>query len=228
VTSGGDIAFGNGKGQFSKPINYPVQSNLVYNVVLADLRNNGLTDIVTDSNDAISVLLSEGKGKYIDGESVAVNGGAGCGAVADYNGDGKPDLAVNGNGITILLGTGNPVAPFQTGANIAQSDPGCFITADLNGDGIPDLLVPTASAVVAYLGNGDGTFRQAGSTPTTAEGYVAVGDFNHDGKVDFATSANLMALGNGDGTFQTPTVITTTPSVTGFVNLAVGDLNNDG
>jgi hypothetical protein len=54
-----------------------------------------------------------------------------------------------------------------------------------------------------------------------------LGDFNHDGKLDFATSGNLLALGNGDGTFQTP--VTFAPDLYGgFTNIAAGDLNGDG
>ena len=104
----------------------------------------------------------------------------------------------------------------------------CLVTGDLNGDGIPDLLVPSNGTVVAYLGNGDGTFTLKGNTATPSGGYLALGDFNHDGKLDFATSGNLLALGNGDGSFQTPTAIVSNPPGTGFSNIAAGDINNDG
>ena len=55
-----------------------------------------------------------------------------------------------------------------------------------------------------------------------------MGDFNHDGKLDFATSGNLLALGNGDGTFRTPVPIVPSPPAGGFASIAAGDLNNDG
>jgi hypothetical protein len=55
-----------------------------------------------------------------------------------------------------------------------------------------------------------------------------VGDFNHDGKLDFADSSGEMALGNGDGTFQAPVPILTDPPLGGFAWIAAGDLNNDG
>ena len=167
VSSGVSVAFGIGAGKFSKPYSYPIDSSGgIYNVVLADLRNNGLTDIVTDAQDAVSVLLSMGKGNYDDGAWTKVTGGAACGAAADFNRDGKPDLAVNTpTGVAILLGTGNAKAPLTTGATMALANTGCLLTGDLNGDGIPDLLVTTPTALVAYLGNGDGTFTQKSSTP---------------------------------------------------------------
>ena len=162
-----------------------------------------MTDIVTDAQDAVSVLLSRGKGSYEDGLWTAVTGGAACGASADFNGDGKPDLAVNTpTGVAILLGTGKESAPFTAGSTMTLANTGCLYTGDLNGDGIPDLVVTTPTALVAYLGNGDGTFTQKSSTPI-GPGAVVLADFNHDGKLDFATSGNLLALGNGDGTFQT-------------------------
>jgi len=181
---------------------------------------------------AVSVLLNDGKGKYEgkfeDGEWIQLPGGAACGAAADYNGDGKPDLAVNTpTGVAVLLGTGNARSPFTKGATMTLADTGCVLSGDLNGDGIPDLIVTTPTAVVAYLGNGDGTFRQSSSTPAEP-GYVVLADFNRDGKLDFATSANQLALGNGDGTFQTPVPIVAGAAAGAYSNIAAGDINNDG
>jgi len=230
VSEGVYIALGKGDGTFKKPVYYSVQgAGGLAHVLLADLRNNGLTDIITDSSGAISVLLNRGTGKYQDGEWTPVTGGAGCGVAADYNGDGKPDLAVNNNqGVTILLGTGNARSPFAPGSTIALANAGCLVTGDLNGDGIPDLLVPASGSMVAYLGNGDGTFTEKSTTATPSGGFVVLADFNHNGKLGFATSGNLLALGNGDGTFQTPAPIVTTPPYSGFQYVATGDLNNDG
>jgi hypothetical protein len=235
VNSSGYIAFGATGGKFKRAVQYTVVDfeNNFFNVVLADLRNNGLTDILTDEYFGVSVLLNLGKSEFEDGSWTSVTGGGGCGAAADYNGDGKPDLAmITTTGFTILLGTGKATKPFSTGTSVAVPGAGCLVTGDLNGDGIPDLLVSvngSPNAVLAYLGNGDGTFTLASTTPTpNAGGYVALGDFNHDGKLDFATSGNLLALGNGDGTFQTPTTIVADPPNSGFSNIAVGDINNDG
>src|ERR1017187_210023 len=153
-----------------------------------------------------------------------------CAAAAGFNGEGKPDVAVNtGQGVSILLGTGSASAPFAAGQSITLSNAGCLLAADLNGDHIPDLVVPQPDAVDAYLNNGDGTFSLKSSTPgSTGAGAVTVADFNRDGKLDFATTANSLALGNGDGTFQTPVPLMPNPPSNLFADIAAGDLNGDG
>jgi hypothetical protein len=161
--------------------------------------------------------------------------GVGCGAAADYNGDGKPDLAVcTPKGITILLGTGKATSPYVTGATIPVGNEYFFalLAVDLNGDGIPDLLASVTNdggatgTVFAFLGNGDGTFRQTSSIAIPGAASMTAGDFNGDGKLDFAVTGNLLALGNGDGTFQTPAPFLDSPAY--LSSIAAGDLNGDG
>jgi len=153
--------------------------------------------------------------------------------LADLRSVGRTDIITGGyDAVSVLLGTGQYFTPFKAGANIALPGAACLVVGDLNGDGKPDLLVPvngTVNGVNAYLGNGDGTFTLQSTTPTpNSGGFLALGDFNHDGKLDFATSGNLIALGNGDGTFQNPTDIVANPPTGGFSGITAGDINNDG
>jgi hypothetical protein len=103
--------------------------------------------------------------------------------------------------------------------------PRVFASGDFNGDGTPDFVVALYDGSLGSLnvlkGNGDGTFQPAVSY-SAGGGYVAVGEFNNDGRLDLVTP-NAVLLGNGDGTFQSPIAY-----VGGGSPLAVGDFNRDG
>src|SRR5436190_1471173 len=84
-------------------------------------------------------------------------------AIADLNGDGRPDLVVaNGDGVSVLLGNGD--GSFQTAQNVSAGiRPAAVTVSDVNGDGRPDLVVTNrfmdTNAVSVLLGNGNGTFQ---------------------------------------------------------------------
>ena len=81
----------------------------------------------------------------------------------DWNGDGKPDLAVANFGsatVRILLGNGNET--FQPKVDCpADIQPYSVTAGDYNGDGKPDLAVANFGSdnVSILLGKGDGTFQ---------------------------------------------------------------------
>jgi FG-GAP-like repeat len=147
---------------------------------------------------------------------------------ADFNGDGKLDLAIGGSNSSgevfqVWLGNGDgtfsPLPTFSaTACNI--SIPFTTATADFNHDGRKDLLCSGA----VFLGNGDGTFNPL--VEDIGAQIPVVGDINGDGLSD-VLSGDFFTLGNGDGTFQNWARLAPLPRGI-IMSDAVGDLNGDG
>jgi len=167
-------------------------------------------------------------------------------AVADLNGDGIPDLFVEdyfGN-YNVFLGNGDGTFTQKGSAFGPTSQTGSFVLGDFNNDGIPDVaaidgvIYGANNTITIFLGNGDGTFTLAGSSPTI--GYnpasIATGDVNGDGNVDLvlvqqssSTSAGgqvVVFFGHGNGTFTQASSATSVASVASSIIPA--DLNGDG
>jgi hypothetical protein len=156
-------------------------------------------------------------------------------AAADFNGDGKLDLAVfnvvGKNTVSILLGEGNATFHNLASYNAGQL-PQAAVAGDFNGDGKLDLAMVSYEDGNAeiYLGNGDGTFKAKGKAAVGGRPrWLATGDFNEDGILDLAIAGDdtlSIMLGNGDGTFQRPIEIGGGGGSGYF--LLVADFNNDG
>jgi hypothetical protein len=184
----------------------------------------------------VSVLLGNGDGTFQAAHDYAVSSGASAVAVADFNGDGKLDLAVTyldpQDVVSVLLGNGNGTFQAAQKSYPVGFDPWSMAVGDFNGDGHLDLAVANllSDNVSVLLGKGDGTFQNtqsyaAGSYPD----FVAVGDFNGDGHLDLAVadfSSISVLLGNGEGTFRAaPRYLSGGNSP---LAVAVGDFDHDG
>ena len=158
--------------------------------------------------------------------------------IADFNGDGIPDLATANGGsgtVTILLGKGDGTFTSTGSALQAGTYPVSIVAGDFNGDGIVDLAVANNSSnnISIFLGKGDGTFTAGSTNPPTGSqpAVLVVGDFNRDGILDLATlnagvNTVTVELGNGDGTF-TPSPLS--PQAGSYPrSMTSGDFNRDG
>ncbi len=131
-------------------------------------------------------------------------------AVADFNRDGKLDLAVGNGGyapeVRILLGNG--AGAFRAaGAPIGASGAAAAIaSADFNGDGVADLAVGSSNVLRILLGDGAGSFNPAPGSPVAIGGEpvgITAADLNGDGKTDLVMpvfdNADRIAILLGDG-----------------------------
>jgi Calx-beta domain-containing protein/VCBS repeat protein len=251
-TFGIGILNGDGTGEFYDALSY--QSGLVSPQYLAaaDFNNDGKQDFVTVAGNSfpsdfrIEVALGDGNGGFTR-KSLSSFGISQprMVAAADFNNDGKPDLAVtvpSDGRVYVLLndGTGGFPANGTTQSYIVGGQPSVVKTGDFNNDTKVDLVVLRSNSNGVYLlyGDGAGFFSVQTFTPlpsTTAFGDVAVGDFNADGKADLAVSAGTnftsgtanfvrVLTGNGAGIFPSFTDIVTTGAA-GW--LVIRDLNGD-
>lgn len=141
--------------------------------------------------------------------------------------------------IAVMLVTSAQAQPFvfSHADYITGKGPRTLAVGDFNGDGKMDIVVgdtnDPSNIVSVLLANADGTFAAAKSyTVNGPPAGVAVGDFNHDGKLDIAVASGFQSsagvsilLGNGDGTFRPFTFF---PAGQGPTSIAVGDFNGDG
>jgi len=216
-------------------------SGTPYIALTADFNGDGKMDIAVTSAPSnyvsvLTVMLGNGDGTYTQKTSAFNLGLVYAMAVGDFNGDGKPDLAVAnyvGNTVTVLLGNGDGTFTDKETINTV-SFPFQIAAGDFNNDGKQDLVVSgdSGSGLTVLMGKGDGTFTAQPELQTG--GYymssIAVADFNGDGFADLAvadpTNGALVAYGNGDGTFKTPQPLMA--SGTDGYQLAVADFNGDG
>ncbi|SDI05380.1 conserved repeat domain-containing protein [Actinokineospora alba] len=130
---------------------------------------------------------------------------------ADFNSDGKPDLATADRfdwEFSILLGAGAGTFAPRIGV-LSGPEPTGVVAGDFNGDGKVDLAASINSAVSVLLGNGDGTFGTRSEYPSTSGAEaLATADVNGDSKADLVTSRPTgvtVHLGTGTGAFGAPT-----------------------
>jgi hypothetical protein len=216
-----NILLGKGDGTFAPPVSYPTGHGGSLWVTVADLNGDGKQDLVLLGSNgnagSVSIMLGDGDGTFKPAVAY-VSGGVSRGGVvvADFNGDGKPDLALaqfaaissNQSAVDIFINNGDGTFKpyYVVGVWPAARS---VTTGDFNGDGKADLAVadglgvnntldPTYPAgVTILLGNGNGTFTTAGQLPAPP-----TPDAGNDGKgggdtvnPEFITTADL----NHDG-----------------------------
>jgi hypothetical protein len=223
-------------------------------ITSGDFRNVGLQDlaVVNEVDNTLTILQNQGTGTFLQAGSAISLGAARTSlplvppsiASAVLTTSGFHDLLVTDpvtNDVQVLLSNGDDTFKEATGSPIAVGkQPNSIVLGDFNGDGNQDFAVAnfTDSTLSLFLGNGDGTFKQATGSPfplpATATGPIAMtsADFNSDGNLDLAivnqTTNNVtVLLGAGNATFS---LAPSSPFAVGKFPIAIasGDLNSDG
>jgi Big-like domain-containing protein/VCBS repeat protein/FG-GAP repeat protein len=253
------VLLNNGSGAFAAPISSPGASGFD-GIAVGDFDGDGKLDVAVSAFMAasgeygMSVLLGKGNGSFAAPifTPIIVNGTGTTPSnvlfAADFNNDGKQDLALAGSDQDVLpgriyLSNGDGTFRLASSPDFGGSLAIGFAAADLNQDGKLDLVAsvehfsrppsvgnPTANVSVA-LGNGDGTFQ-------APIGYVAafsvtppqIRDIDGDGRLDLAVldGDGLEFLkGNGDGSFQ-PKLISPISINTAPQGIVLADVDGDG
>jgi hypothetical protein len=184
------VFLGNGDGTFQAPLDLAISTGGGNTNVLAvgDFNKDGIPDlaITVFSPNFVQIALGNGDGTFTlagTADFPPRQGPEGI-AVADFNGDGKLDVAIptlNG-GVYVVLGNGDGTLQTPVAYPVASTTTSGISLGDFNKDGKIDLAVScgtTTGEVSVLLGNGDGTFQTAqnfavGSSPNS----IATGGLN--------------------------------------------------
>jgi len=266
VGSGGidlSILRGDGLGRFPMEtfLGFP---SLVADIGAADFDGDGMPDLAVLDGPAVSTCSGPLPGTIDCGASMQVQVRPGTGqalfgpsissparcaptalAIADFNRDGRPDVATANRGargsagvcyaasLSVLAGDGH--GQLVTFVDLpVPNQPDDLVTGDFDEDGIPDLAVAFANAglVAVYrLGPGPALVPAATWIAPASPGFLATGDLDGDGHLDLAVAISngevAVLRGNGAGLILPAAECAPGPGG-GTGPVSIGDFDGDG
>ncbi len=172
-------------------------------VVTGDFNGDGNLDFAVANLTDNTISVMKGGTTFTAATGSPFSTGAGSNpaaiAIADFNRDGQPDLAVvesNKNRVDIFKGNGDATFTLLTPATATGTQPVSIVAGDFNADGKVDFAVTNQSgnSTTIMLGTGTGTvFTAANGSPFATDSHttfspvaIAAADFNGDGSADLA------------------------------------------
>jgi len=204
-----------------------------FSVIAADVFGTGRPAIITanQADDTVTVLGNFGNGTFASNATYKVSSLPRALVAADFNGDGKLDLASIGVSATTIL------TNFNSGlfASNATLNVGGYaaIAFSLNGNSTSDLVIGSGGVVTVFTNNGSGTLGLNATLPVSGivDSMVA-SDVNFDGKLDLLvanenaeTNGSVMIFTNsGSGSLVSNATYFVEPQLRA---IAVADVNGD-
>ena len=193
-----DVLLGNGDGTFTSSYSQNLTGGAVDFLLAVDVDGDHHTDLLLDDDQSLMVLIGNGDGTFKDPADYSANAPRHV-AAADFDEDGKLDIAaVNGGGtLSILLGNGDGSFKAPIAIPIGQSLTS-VAAGDIDGDGHADIAVSIdADSATGYVGvlrcDGQGHFLAPVETSVAFGPYaLRLRDLDGDGRLDL-----VMLTGGG-------------------------------
>ena len=230
------VLLGNGDGTFKPAVMYSAGGQWI---AVGDVNSDGKPDLLSvapQSSGMVEVLLGNGDGTFKPAITYPTGGEfANSVAVADVNGDGKPDLVVtNFSGILpdqravgVLTGNGDgtfqPAVTFDSGGG----SPFSVAAGDLNKDGRPDVVVLNTTGLgLSVLLNNTGA-KSSTSTTLTSSLNPSVYGQKVTWTATVTSSGSITPTGRVNFTWDGYSIGSATLNASGVATLTKSNLNAD-
>ncbi|MEW5852323.1 MAG: FG-GAP-like repeat-containing protein [Myxococcota bacterium] len=231
--------------------------NSITGAALADLNNDGLTDLVAAHQGSLNVGVRLGLPNGVEYAPAAFWPSSGIHPlyalqVADMNRDGRPDVVTaHGYGPVVMLGNGDGTlrdGSFNTDVPLPPGGTTALAVADVDGDGNLDIIRAPGVGGGARPGRNVAVYLGDGAGGVTSRAYVEVAgypmdleatDLNHDGAPDLVVRTDTYDDGNQGGDVPSVSVVLnqgdgtfgsaiSTPVPAGGRSISVTDCTGDG